>query len=281
MKNLLQRKVSLGIIDKTILNIKTSKELLDDWARKRDFYDYEEYLNIIALGRGFTCYEEYIKVRSYYPGMPDPIKENRLDNKFIGVYIGENGIAKIYEGSKRMSYHNPGYDVICPKGYKIDVKATVLSRYNAFSFGIQQNKIADYFALVGFNNIIELEPLHIWIIKNDTDIHGRPLKELCALKIIDEPQYIQEYCKYEKFDKLDMLKNVCKEFDAKKKIEIADYSVTTRSEILDTIAQIRYELHSKIFPNDMLFMLEKKKKETISDRLKIVPGYDIIKQYHY
>jgi len=61
MKSLLQRKMELGIIDKTVLNIKSSKELLDDWARKRYFYDYEEYLNIIALGRGFTCYEEYVK----------------------------------------------------------------------------------------------------------------------------------------------------------------------------------------------------------------------------
>lgn len=87
MKSLLQRKVGLGIIGKTVLDIKSSKELLDDWARKRCFYNYEEYLNIITLGRGFTCYEEYVKTRSYYPGMPNPIKENRMDNKFMGIYI--------------------------------------------------------------------------------------------------------------------------------------------------------------------------------------------------
>lgn len=275
MKSLLQRKVALGIIAKTVLNIKSSKELLDDWARKRHFYDYEEYLNIVALGRGFTCYEEYVKTRSYYPGMPNPIKENRMDNKFIGVYIGENGITKIYEGSKRMPYNHPGYDIICQKGYKIDVKSTVLSRYNTFSFGIQKNRTADYFALVGFNNIIELTPLHLWIIKSDENIHGRQLKELGALKIIDEPQYIQEYQKYENLYRLEMLKSVCKDFDGKNKIDVKDYNVTTRGTILDIIFQIRTRTIGNISPIDILLMLEKKKKETIGDRLEIIPNEDV------
>jgi len=134
-------------------------------------------LNIVAIERGFICYGEYEKVWSYYPGMPSPIKENRTDPRFIGIYIAENGIVKIYEGSKRMPYYNPGYDIICPKGYKIDVKATVLNRYNTLSFAINKNKIADYFALVVFNNIIELIPTHIWIIRSDENIDGRIVKE--------------------------------------------------------------------------------------------------------
>lgn len=50
-KNLLQKKVAIGIVDETSINIRSSKELLDNWARERHFYNYEEYLNIIALGR--------------------------------------------------------------------------------------------------------------------------------------------------------------------------------------------------------------------------------------
>jgi len=203
------------------------------------------------------------------------MKENRMNNKFIGIYIAENGIAKIYEESKRMPCNHPGYDIICPKGYKIDVKATVLSRYNTFCFGIQKNEVADYFILVGFNNIIELKPLHLWIIKSDENIHGRPLKEFLSLKIIDEPQYIQEYQKYEKLNRLEMLKSVCEEFDAKNKIEIKDYNVTTRRMILDTIVQIRSRIKGDTSPIEILVMLEKKKKETISDRLEIIPDEDV------
>lgn len=273
-KRVLQNKVELGIIDKVALNIKSSNEVLNDWARKRGFHNYEEYLNIIALGRGFTCYGEYEKVWSYYPGMPNVIKENRIDNRFIGVYIAENGINKIYDKSKRMKINNVGYDIVCPKGYKIDVKATVLNKYNNFDFAINKNKIADYFTLVGFNNIIELEPLHLWIIRSDENVY-RPINELYRFKILNEPIYINRYKKYEKLDKLETLKNICKEFDAKSKMETKDYNVTTRREILDTITQIRSEIKGNISHSDILSILEKKKKETIRDRLKIVPDEDV------
>lgn len=261
-KSALQDKVDLGIIDKTVFNIKSSKELLDEWARKRCFLNYEEYLNIIALGRGFTCYGEYGKVWTYYTGMIDPIKENRIDTRFLGIYIAENGINKIYEGSERMQINNKGYDIICPKGYKIDVKATVLNRYNLFNFAINKNKIADYFVLVGFNNIIELKPLHIWVVKSDDNIYGCQIKELNKIAILNEPKHIYRYKKYERLDKLDMLKNICKEFDAKNKIEIRDYNVTNRHDILNIIIQIRSEANDKIFP-------------TISDRVKIIPDEDV------
>lgn len=275
-KSTLQNKVDLGIIDSAVFNTKSNKELLDDWARKRFFFDYEEYLNIIALGRGFTCYREYGKIWSYYPGMPSPIKENRMDTRFLGVYIAENGINKIYEGSERMEMNNKGYDIICPKGYKIDVKAAILNRYNIFNFAINKNKIADYFVLVGFNNIIELKPLRIWVVECNDNIYGHPIKELSRLIILNEPLHIYRYQKYEKLDKLNMLKNICKEFDAKNRIEIKDYSVTTRHVILDIITQIRSEIRGNILPTDILSILEKKKKETINDRLKIISDDDDI-----
>jgi hypothetical protein len=77
LMDMLRRKAKVGTVDKEVLNIKSSKKLLDDWARGNGFNNYDEYLNIIALGRGFTCYGEYEKVWSYYPEMPSPIKENR------------------------------------------------------------------------------------------------------------------------------------------------------------------------------------------------------------
>lgn len=272
----LRHKAITGIIDKEILNIKSSKKLLDNWAGKKGFNNYDEYLNVVALGRGFTCYGEYEKVWMYYPEMPIPIKENRKDPRFIGIYIAENGIAKIYEGSQRMPYFNPGYDIICPKGHKIDVKATVLNRYNMFNFRIDQNKIADYFVLVAFNNIIELKPLHLWIVKGDEDIYGNQVNNMSTISILNEPKYLGMYEEYEKIDKLKKLKILCEDFDAKNKIEMDGYNTQTKSAMLDIILELRLEGYSEILPTDILHILEKKKKETINDRVKLVPDEDVI-----
>lgn len=273
---LLKDKADIGIIDKNLLSIKSSKKLLNEWAIEKGFNSYEEYLNIIALGRGFTHYGEYEKVWMCYPEMPSPIKENRIEPRFLGIYIAENGIAKIYEGSQRMPYFNPGYDIICPKGYKIDVKATVLNRYNTLNFHINQNMIADYFALVTFNNIIELKPIYMWLIQGDEYVHGCPIRKLDMLTILNEPTHLDNYKKYEKTDKLEKLRDICKDFNAQNKVEINDYNVPTKSMILDIILQLRMASYDEILPTDILHVLEKKKKETISDRVKIVPREDMM-----
>lgn len=273
-KKLLQRKVDEDIIDKNILNTKGSKILLNDWAEEKGFRNYEEYLNIIALGRGFTCYAEYEKVWMYYPEMPSPIKENRRDPRFLGIYIGENGFKEIYERSQRMEYCNPGYDIICPKGYKIDVKSTTLNSYNTFSFVINKNMIADYFAMIAFNNIIDLEPLHLWIINGDEDIYGCPIRKLDRLTILNEQKYLDLYQKYERIDKLNELKNICKIFDAKNRMDTKEYNIPTKHMMLDIIAQVRLAAYGEILPTDILHVLEKKKKETIADRVSIIPEED-------
>jgi hypothetical protein len=280
-KRLLEYKAERGIIDKNIINIKNSKELLDDWAGKNGFYNYGDYLNTIAIGRGFTCYGEYEKIWSYYPGMPSPIKENRRDARFLGTYIAENGIAKIYEGSQRMAYYNRGYDILCPKGYKIDVKATVLNQYNIFNFTINKNKIADYFALVVFNNIIELVPIHMWIIKSDENIDGRIINKLTKLTIPNEPKHLSKYGKYEKLDKLDVLKNLCEKFDAENRLEIEDYNVMDKYTIMNIIVQIRSETCKNMSPIDILHMIKEKKKETIINRIPIIPAEEVIRSWRY
>lgn len=275
-EKLLKHKAERGIIDKNVLNMKNSDELLNDWAKKRGFHSYEDYLNSVALRRGFICYWEYEQVWQCYPGMPSPIKENRKDRRFIGIYIGENAVAKIYEASKRMPYFNPGYDIICPKGYKIDVKSTVLSRYNTFGFAINKNKIADYFALVAFNNIIELIPIHIWIIKSDENIDGKTVNQLYKLAIINEPRYLDKYSKYEKLDKLDILKNLCKEFGAENKIEINDDNVINRYALQNIAVQIKEDPSKKISLIDILEILEKRPKKTKTERIPIIPEEYVI-----
>ncbi len=273
-KNILKQKVNRGIIAKDILELKNTAQLLDNWAREKGFNNYDEYLNIIALGRGFTCYGEYEKVWMYYPGMTSPIKENRKDTRFLGIYIAENAISKLFKGSQKMPFNNIGYDIICPKGHRIDVKSTILNRYNIFNFHINRNKIADYFILVAFNNIMELKPLHLWIIKGDENISGCPMRELKTLSMLNEHDHLEDYQKYEKIDKLEELKGICKIFDMKNKVEIEDYNVPSKILILDIILQLRSEGKTEILPTDILHIIEKKKKETLTDRIPIVPEED-------
>lgn len=269
-KGLLSRKIDRGLIPKVTLELKNSAQHLDSWSREKGFKNYEEYLNIIALGRGFTCYREYEKVWKYYPGMTSPVKENRKMAKFLGVHIAENAVVKLFEGAQRMPYNNIGYDIICPKGYKMDVKATVLSRYNIFNFHISRNMIADYFILVAFNNIIELEPLHLWIIGGNE----AGLRDLNMLCIRNESDHLSKYQKYEKIDKMEKLRSICEIFNTKNGVNVEDYNVPNKNLILDIISQLRSEGKSDILPTDILHVIEKKKKETITARVPIIPAED-------
>jgi len=60
---------------------------------------------------------------------------------------------------------NPGYDFLCSKGYKIDVKSATKSKSrNGWMFKISKNRIADYFLLLAFDNRENLNPQHLWLI---------------------------------------------------------------------------------------------------------------------
>lgn len=96
------------------------------------------------------------------------MKTNRECPVFLGVYVAENILSKIYKNVIRMPYANPEYDFICGKGYKIDVKSSCIHKnnfnYNSWSFTINKNIIADYFLCLGFDNRNDLNPIHIWLI---------------------------------------------------------------------------------------------------------------------
>lgn len=239
-KSLLKKKVDSGILKDEVLELKGANELLDDWAIGKGYKDYNEYLDLIAICRGFTCYEEYDRVWKYYPGMPDSIRENRKNTRFLGVYIAESSVNKLFKGSQRMRLRNPGYDIVCNKGYKIDVKASTLSATNTLSFHINENNIADYFILIGYNNIIELKPLHMWIIGSEEIIHDYPMHDWHILMVPNEPIYTDYLQKYERIDKLEELREICDEFNSKHKI-CMDECMPTRHQIIESIRLLALE----------------------------------------
>lgn len=94
------------------------------------------------------------------------IQTNPNCSSYLGVYIAERVLSKVFKNVERMPYGNPGYDFICDKGYKIDVKSTchTKSRCKKYTFSIKRNKITDYFLFLAFDNRQDLNPLHLWLI---------------------------------------------------------------------------------------------------------------------
>lgn len=250
-----------------------TSRLLDKWARDKGVDNYQEYLDTIAIERGFTSYKEYMKVWQLYPGMPDPIKENRKDSRFLGSYIAENGVFKLFEGCQKMKTNNPGYDIICTRGYKVDVKASSLDRFNTFKFSIWKNQIADYFALVGFDNVFNLKPLYLWIIKGNEMIQNRRtrLNDMYSISIANEPELVKPFEKYNRVDKLKELGNLCGEFNKYNKIEIDNGNTPTKAHILDIIVKMKLSGKSST-PSDIFDVLREEQK--IENRLPLIPECD-------
>lgn len=104
----------------------------------------------------------------YYTHGGKSMSENKQCSLFLGVNVAEQVLSKVFEDVKRMPDRNPGYDFICNKGKKIDVKSACIykSKYNKnhWSFNIKQNTSADYFLCIAFDNRKDLNPLHLWLI---------------------------------------------------------------------------------------------------------------------
>ena len=88
--------------------------------------------------------------------------------QYLGCTIAETVLSHVFKNVQKMPTHNPGYDLICGGGYKIDVKSSCIikrkGRLDNWLFNINQNTIADYFIYLAFNNRKDLNPLHIWLI---------------------------------------------------------------------------------------------------------------------
>lgn len=104
-----------------------------------------------------------------------PMDKNKDCSMYLGVHIAERVLSKVFKNVKRMSTTNQGYDFICNKGMKIDVKSScILHRKNQldhFTFNIKRNTIADYFLCLAFNNRNDLNPIHMWLLPGDKFNH--------------------------------------------------------------------------------------------------------------
>ena len=112
------------------------------------------------------------RLRNYkYRADKGPMGDNIECPAYLGVYITESLLHKIFNNVTVMKNGNIGYDFICGKGYKVDGKSSVLhdrkSGSQRWFFHIGKNIIADYFICVGFDNRHDLNVMHVWFIPGD------------------------------------------------------------------------------------------------------------------
>lgn len=165
------------------------------------------------------CFNKQQRDYAHRVGIHKSMSENKECSAYLGVYIAENILSKIFENVQRMPYGNPKYDFICNRGFRVEVKSSVLLKdgdgYGCFQFNVFKNTIPDYFLFIGFTSRDDLIPLHLWLIKG-TEIVGYKKIKLNSkrrLSIYNTAHSLKIFEKYEQIDKLEKLIKCCEAFE--------------------------------------------------------------------
>lgn len=105
--------------------------------------------------------------RTHRMGIHEPMDKNRSCSFFLGVHVAERVLFNVFRNVEKMHIHNRGYDFVCNHGKFVDVKASCEHTYGGRShwvFAIRNNRVADYFLCIAFDDRTSLNPLHIWLL---------------------------------------------------------------------------------------------------------------------
>jgi len=208
---------------------KNRTDYLEHLAKDKGFKDLRDYHEYIVQRRGYKDLNEYYKEMSWNRGDHSPMSENCECPHYIGIYISQS-IAKeilseIFGYVEEMNVNNPGYDFICRnprkefidkypqfklennKDYKIDSKGPRLIFNNwrdieQWNFVINMNRTADYFLLIGINNVEcnnleDIFPIYIWFVHKSEIIRERKINDFVSLKVCNNYEHISALEKYE------------------------------------------------------------------------------------
>lgn len=103
--------------------------------------------------------------------IPKLMSENRECTLFLGVHVAERVLSNVFKHVYRMPIHNPGYDFVCNRGKKIDVKASCVNKDGRWKFKIEKNQVPNFFLMVAFDNRKKLNPMYIWLIPRNVVCH--------------------------------------------------------------------------------------------------------------
>ena len=176
-----------------------------------------EYYNKWAKSKGFKNIKDYNNEYNHKSGRCLPMSENKECAQYLGVIIAERILPLIFNNVEMKPYGYPGYDAICSRNLKIQVKSSCLHiKDNSCFFSIKKNKVADYFFMVAFDNRENLNVIHIWLIKSDENIKTQSfdgkLNERSGFTISNSEKILKKYVKYEIVDKLEEIQKICNEF---------------------------------------------------------------------
>jgi ribosomal protein S27AE len=125
--------------------------------------------------------------------------------QYLGIHVAERVLSGFFDHITRMPLNNPGFDFVCGKGFKIDVKSSCLRLSSGapsfWGFNIRQNVDADYFLCLAFNDRESLEPQHVWFFP------GEVINQQSGLRISNNSHSIAKWSKYER--PLDRILSCC------------------------------------------------------------------------
>jgi len=196
-------------------DFKTEAEYEDDLARRRGFNSRAEYQDDLAQKKGYENHAERAREYSYKVLGCLPMSENKDCPAHLGVHIAERVLAHVFkkENVERMPHGHKGYDFICGKGYKVDVKSSSLYIGNEWMFTIRENKIAEQFLLLAFGKRPKDDknpkPIHLWLIKKDEIIRWEEFWNRTSIQIKNTPEGLLEFEKYELKEGLEHIIECC------------------------------------------------------------------------
>lgn len=131
---------------------------------------------------------------------------NKNSASYLGIVVSEQVLIRLFKDIQTMPYNNHGYDFICNRNMKIDAKSSTMGKDGGWMFSINKNTIADYFICIAWDNRINLNILHIWLIPGK-DVNHR-------VTIYVKKSTITKWEKYEQpIDKAILCCNEMKEND--------------------------------------------------------------------
>ena len=125
------------------------------------------------------------------------MSKNKSCSIYLGIWVAERALSTFFDRIQKAPYGKTGFDFICNRGAKVDVKSSCLYVYphnssSHWSFDIRRNVIADYFLCLAFDNRESLNPQHVWLVPS------KKVSAFASLKISNSQRGLAKWKEFER-----------------------------------------------------------------------------------
>lgn len=179
------------------------------------FSNKREYEEFLAERMGYEDLKEYNREKmnkwNHDHGKHKDHRDNWACSQYLGIDIAENKIANkiipilLGEIDKHMPATRHKFDFLLKSGIKVDIKARLLSYREKriyWDFPIKYNSVADYFILIGLDNLENLNIIHIWLFKRDDLVRNRKFWNREEICITNQDYYLSKLSRFDVTKKL-------------------------------------------------------------------------------